>query len=277
LNHQILTHWVTTTHFIGFLLLPRFRAYLGASTPWFGWGYPQGLEVGGFIVWPILGFSCDLLHRLQERFTGEHHLFPTLDEPPLPDNSLLIDQEEGPLGDRQLGQRGIEGQAAILPRHPQIWKVAEQRVGQLERLRKRFLRERMVGADPQNLDIERLELAVVRLPGRQVRDSGRGEIYAIELEENMLLPLELAQADLLPRGAGECEVGGFLPDLECCRYAHATQHPDEPQAQHTPPGHTLHYPCHQSPSLQDNASLAWGCIAVRSPGASGYYLMNRLA
>src|SRR4029453_13957152 len=30
------THWVTPTNFIGFLLLPRFRAYLGASKPWFG-------------------------------------------------------------------------------------------------------------------------------------------------------------------------------------------------------------------------------------------------
>ena len=80
----------------------------------------------------------------------------------------------------------------------------------------------MVGADPQNLDIERLELAVVRLPGRQVRNSSRGEINTIELEEDMLLPLELAQADLLPRGARECEVGGFLPDLKCCRSAHAT-------------------------------------------------------
>jgi hypothetical protein len=38
LNHQILTHWVTTTNFIGFLLLPRFRAYLGASMPLFGAG-----------------------------------------------------------------------------------------------------------------------------------------------------------------------------------------------------------------------------------------------
>jgi hypothetical protein len=36
LNHQILTYWVTTTNFIGFLLLPRFRAYLGASRPMLG-------------------------------------------------------------------------------------------------------------------------------------------------------------------------------------------------------------------------------------------------
>src|SRR4029450_88584 len=38
LSPRARTHWVTTTHFIGFLLLPRFRAYLGASSAWFGVG-----------------------------------------------------------------------------------------------------------------------------------------------------------------------------------------------------------------------------------------------
>ena len=32
----VLTHWVTTTNFLGFHPSPRFRAYLGASTPWLG-------------------------------------------------------------------------------------------------------------------------------------------------------------------------------------------------------------------------------------------------
>ena len=31
MNHEVLTSWATPTNFIGFLLLPRFRAYLGAS------------------------------------------------------------------------------------------------------------------------------------------------------------------------------------------------------------------------------------------------------
>jgi hypothetical protein len=122
--------------------------------PWLGLGHPRGLEVGCSLVWPArmplaairvvsqematpsrmtptlvlclsalpshpaLGFSYHLLHRLQERFTGENNLFPTLDKPPLPDDPLLIDQEECPLGDRKLGKRGVEGQAAILPGHP---------------------------------------------------------------------------------------------------------------------------------------------------------------
>jgi len=33
LHLEVLTYWATATNFIGFLLLPRFRAYLGASTP----------------------------------------------------------------------------------------------------------------------------------------------------------------------------------------------------------------------------------------------------
>jgi hypothetical protein len=33
---SVRTPWVTTTNFIGLLLIPRFRVYLGTSTPWFG-------------------------------------------------------------------------------------------------------------------------------------------------------------------------------------------------------------------------------------------------
>src|SRR5215510_11118623 len=32
----VLTHWATTTNFMGLLPLPRFRAYLGATTAMFG-------------------------------------------------------------------------------------------------------------------------------------------------------------------------------------------------------------------------------------------------
>ena len=34
----VLTHWATTTNFMGLLPLPRFRAYLGATTAGFGGG-----------------------------------------------------------------------------------------------------------------------------------------------------------------------------------------------------------------------------------------------
>src|SRR5713101_6016016 len=101
-----------------------------------------------------LRFSCDLLQRLQKRFSGEHHVFPTLDEPPLPDNPLHINQEEGPLWDPELGQRLAGGSDAVMPSHLQVRPVAEDRVRQMERLRKRLLRKGMVGADRENLDVQ---------------------------------------------------------------------------------------------------------------------------
>jgi hypothetical protein len=36
LAQLVRTHWVTTTNFMGFHPIPRSRAYLGASMPWFG-------------------------------------------------------------------------------------------------------------------------------------------------------------------------------------------------------------------------------------------------
>jgi hypothetical protein len=70
-----------------------------------------------------------------------------------------------------------------------------------------------------------LELAVVGLPGRQIRRSHWGEISAIELAEHELLALELAQTDLLPHRAGECEVRCFLPHLQSCGLSHPGLHP----------------------------------------------------
>jgi hypothetical protein len=157
----------------------------------------------------------------QELFTGEHNLFPARDEPPLVDDPLLIDPEEGPLGDPELRQGGIVGETAVLPSDLQIRKVAEQWVRQLERLPKGLLREGMVGTDPENLDVQLLEFGVIGLPGREVGHSRRGKINAIELEEDVLLPPELAEADLVPRRTGKREVRRGLPDprggLPTCR------------------------------------------------------------
>jgi hypothetical protein len=38
----VLTHWVTTTNFMGLLPIPRSRAYLGATSAWFGWVCGKG-------------------------------------------------------------------------------------------------------------------------------------------------------------------------------------------------------------------------------------------
>ena len=37
LARGVLTYWVTTTNFMGFHPIPRFRAYLGATSALFGW------------------------------------------------------------------------------------------------------------------------------------------------------------------------------------------------------------------------------------------------
>jgi|RhiMethySRZTD1v2_1073278.scaffolds.fasta_scaffold872794_1 hypothetical protein len=76
----------------------------------------------------------------------------------------------------------------------------------------------MISTDAENLDVQALERAKVGLPGRQVGHSHRREVDAIELEEDELLSTELAQTDVLPRGAGKCEVRHLLPDLRHCRY-----------------------------------------------------------
>ena len=59
-----------------------------------------------------------------------------------------------------LGQGHIAGEASVLPGDLEIRKVAEQGVRQLERFRKGLLREGMVGADPENLDIQLLEFGL---------------------------------------------------------------------------------------------------------------------
>ena len=44
-------------------------------------------------------------------------------------------------------------------------RLAQQGVGELERVGERLLGKSVVLADPEDLDVQRLELAVVRLPG----------------------------------------------------------------------------------------------------------------
>jgi hypothetical protein len=79
------------------------------------------------------------------------------------------------------GQGGIAGQPAVLPGHLHLREVAEERVRQLERRGKGLLRKGMVRADPEKLDMQRLELGVIGLPGREVRRSRRREIDPVEL------------------------------------------------------------------------------------------------
>ena len=76
--------------------------------------------------------------------------------------------------------------------------LSRQGVGQFERVGEGFLGKGIVATNSEHLDVQALELAVVSLPGRQVRRSRGSEIRPIELDEHELLPLELAQADFVP-------------------------------------------------------------------------------
>src|SRR6266446_4209488 len=89
--------------------------------------------------------------------------------------------------------------------------------------------------DLLNLDVQLLELLVVGLPGREVLHSRREEIAAIEFNKDRLLPLELAQADLLPRRAGERKVRRLLSDLHCYGHASQTQHAGQQHPQQKQP------------------------------------------
>jgi hypothetical protein len=97
----------------------------------------------------------------------------------------------------------------------------------LERVRERLLRKGIVDTDPENLDVQLLELAVVGLPGREVLRSHRGEILTIELDKDKLLPLKLAQTDFLSYRTGEREIWRLLPDLQCQGHASSTQYAND--------------------------------------------------
>src|SRR6266852_2961669 len=79
---------------------------------------------------------------------------------------------------------------AVIPDNLEVRKVAEERVRELKRLRKCLLCEGVVSADPENLDVQVPERAMVDLPGRQVLASRRG-FAAVEFNENRLSPPEL--------------------------------------------------------------------------------------
>ena len=145
---------------------------------------------------PSLALPHSCPHCFQDRFARKD--VARVDQPLLPEDPLQIDEEEGPPR-RDLGLL-VEHTVAF--DRLEAGEVAEQRVGELERIRERLLREGIVRADPQGLDVQLLELAEVGLPGRQVRRSRRDEGGAIELEQHDLLPSELAQGHLLPRGGG---------------------------------------------------------------------------
>ncbi len=86
--------------------------------------------------------------------------------------------------------------AGVVPDDLQLRMIAQERVRQFQRIGKCLLREGVVCADPEDLDVQLLELPIVDLPGRQVFRSRGTEIRDVKLKENVLLTPKLAQADL---------------------------------------------------------------------------------
>ena len=147
------------------------------------------------------------LRRLQDG-PGLEHVGDRA-EPAAADDAILVDEEEGPLDGRA---RPLGNDAGIALDRVDAGEVAQQRGGQLLRVGKWFLRERIVGADAQDLDVYRLELFVVGLPGRQIRGPDRIEVGAVELQEDDLLPTEQTRADRAFRRRREREVGRPVAD-----------------------------------------------------------------
>jgi hypothetical protein len=133
----------------------------------------------------ILALPSDFSRFLEDGLTREDS--QGFSEPLAADDTLLVNEEERPPGRRHLQVL----QPRVLLNHLQIWEVAQERIWQLERVRERLLREGAISTDPENLDVQVLELAVVDLPSRQVLRSDGLEIDSIELEQDRLLPSEL--------------------------------------------------------------------------------------
>ena len=174
-----------------------------------------------------LALSRDLPHFLQDRLAGKDIL--VLDQPLPPDDTLLVDNEKPPSRNQPLCL-AMSLNAGVIPDDLQLRMIAQERVRQLQRIGESLLGEGVVRADPENLDIQLLELLIVDLPGRQVLGSGRTEIGDVELDEDVLLPPELAQANLFPCRARECEVRSLVSDLKCCCHGSYKQQAEEQQS-----------------------------------------------
>jgi hypothetical protein len=133
----------------------------------------------------------DFLDILQDRGAIHDIRRRVSENPLLADHTLRVDEKERP-------DRGH----LFLIEHPEtaddlpLRKIAEQRVGQLQRVGEGLLRERVVGTDGEDLNTQGFEPLVVGLPGRQVRGSGRNKSPSVELEEDPLLASEVVQGNV---------------------------------------------------------------------------------
>jgi hypothetical protein len=112
---------------------------------------------------PLLRRGRHRLDLLHNAGTGHNVArFPL----PLPaDNALPIDKDQRPPGRQAVGGTRMRLVARVALNHLERGGVAEERVRQVQLVRKGFLGKRVLGRNPQHLHPQRLEGAVISLPG----------------------------------------------------------------------------------------------------------------
>ena len=102
----------------------------------------------------------DLLHN-----EGTGHDVARLPLPLPADDALAIDEDQRPPGRQAVGGTGMRLEARVALNHLERGGVAEERIRQVQRVRKGFLGKGVLGRNPQHLHPQRLERAVINLPG----------------------------------------------------------------------------------------------------------------
>ena len=103
----------------------------------------------------------DLLDVSEESVAVHHRRLRIIENPFLADHTLRVDEKKRPDGGHDLLVEDF-----ITPDDFPFDEVAQQRIRQLQRFGERLLRERVVGADAENLNTEGFEALGVGLPGR---------------------------------------------------------------------------------------------------------------
>jgi hypothetical protein len=106
-------------------------------------------------------FADDFLDASQDGVAIHHRRRRVIEDPLLADHTLRVDEKERP-------DRGhyLLVEDSISPDDLPFDEVAQQRIRQLQGFGERLLRERVVGADGENLNTQGFEPLVVGLPGR---------------------------------------------------------------------------------------------------------------
>lgn len=105
------------------------------------------------------------------------------------------------------------GENAVLPAHFLVGPVGQKPVLSSKFLGKFFLTRASIDADGENLRIRSLEVSDIILISLEFCSSSTGEGQNIEGQDDILLALELAEANRLAVLVSQLEVGRFVANL----------------------------------------------------------------